>query len=57
VYTADSGVSNSSGIFSKEDLAIAPGEMTFVTATALLNNGVILEEATIITAPFISARH
>jgi hypothetical protein len=56
VYTADSGVSNTTGIFTKEDLDISPGEMTFITAMALLSNGVILEEATVVDARYISAR-
>ena len=56
VYTADSGVHNTTGIFTKEDLDISPGEQTNVTATAVLSNGIILQETTVVDAPYIQGR-
>jgi subtilisin family serine protease len=55
-YTSDSGVTNTSGIFSKEDLEILPGEQTYVTARATFSNGKFLEERTLVDAPYIDIR-
>jgi hypothetical protein len=56
VYTADSGASNTTGIFTKEELEISPGEETHVTATALLSDGTELNEAVLVYAPYIHPR-
>lgn len=56
VYTSDFGVSNSTGIFTKEDLDILPDEETYVTATATLSDGTILQEVVLVVAPLIEAR-
>jgi hypothetical protein len=56
VYTSDSGVSNTTGKFTKEDLEISPGEETYVTATATLNNGTILQEVVLVVAPYIQGK-
>jgi hypothetical protein len=55
IYTSESGASNTTGIFSKEDLQISPGEETYVTAAAKLSDGTSLKEAVRVYAPYIEA--
>ena len=53
VYMADSGVSNETGVFTKEDLNISPGEEVGVTVIATFIDGSTLYGSTVVYADYI----
>ena len=53
VYTADTGASNETGIFTKEDLAISPGEEVGVSVVATFSDGSTLKGTTVVYADYI----
>jgi len=60
VYASDSGVQNTTGVFTEDDLEICPwcwlypNSQTNVTATATLNNGTILQKSVVVEADAIN---
>ena len=53
VYTADTGASNETGIFTKEDLDISPGEEVGVSVVATFSDGSTLQGTTVVYADYI----